>query len=54
MCILIFDFQVAYCQVMLVVKMKSFEKNVKKDKIALKHVPLLKKLLTGNLLSFSL
>lgn len=52
MCILIFDFQVAYCQVM--VKMKGFEKNVKTVKIALKHVPLLKKLLTGNLLSFSL
>lgn len=52
MCILIFDFQIAYCQVM--VKMKGLEKNVEKEKIALKYVPLLKKLLTGNLLSFSL
>lgn len=34
------------------IKMKDFEMNVKKEKIALKHVPLLKKLLTGNLLRF--
>jgi len=34
--------------------MKGFEKNVKKEKIALKHVPLLKKLLSGSLLSFPL
>lgn len=52
MCILIFKLLIAKLNEW--VKMNVFERNVKKEKIALKHVPLLKKLLTGNLLCFPL